>query len=203
MHELNAIHEVFIDRHYDVGLGEDPKTILDLGANSGVATAYLAMRFPRAVIHAVEADPAMAALLAENVAGLPRVHVHHLAVGAKDGETCFFTDAGRPLSSSIRRRSPAQVEVRVPCRTLDTLLDELGLDEVDLVKFDIEGAEGLVFPGSEAARRRIRRAVGELHLRVPGCGRDAVVSAFGDARRVSVICSDDEHELVDIRPTAA
>src|SRR5262249_17805467 len=54
---------------------------------------------------------------------------------------------------------------QVPARALDDLLDELGASAVDLVKMDIEGAEGFAFQGMQQGLRdgRYRRLLLELH----------------------------------------
>ena len=53
----------------------------------------------------------------------------------------------------------------MPARSLDDLLDESGLDKVDLIKIDIEGGEALALAGMSAGLRRgrYRRLLLELH----------------------------------------
>ena len=53
--------------------------------------------------------------------------------------------------------------MKVPCWRLDTLLDRMGLNHVDVLKIDIEGAERGVFAMRGDWWRKIRVIVAELH----------------------------------------
>jgi FkbM family methyltransferase len=54
---------------------------------------------------------------------------------------------------------------RVSTRPLDELLSEAEIDDVDFLKMDIEGAEGIALRGmaDSLSRRRVRRLLLELH----------------------------------------
>jgi hypothetical protein len=53
----------------------------------------------------------------------------------------------------------------VAARPLDDVLAEAGIDAIDLLKMDIEGAEGMALRGMQEtfSRRRVRRLLLELH----------------------------------------
>lgn len=160
--EYNALLEVFDERHYECDVKPSPRVVLDLGSNIGLSVAYFHLRYPRATIHAVEADPVRVETLRTNVASIDQVTVHPVAVSNRSGTLSFFHDPVRGLSSSTMRRSLEQVEVSVEAQTLDELLARIGTP-VDLVKFDIEGAEWNVFSASKRARD-VRHLIGELHF---------------------------------------
>src|SRR5690606_19993269 len=58
---------------------------------------------------------------------------------------------------------------RVPVRRLDTLLPEIGLEDVDVLKVDVEGAEPAVIRGLGTLRPRVCVVEGVA----PGIGRAA------------------------------
>ena len=54
--------------------------------------------------------------------------------------------------------------VEVPCRTLAGVMHEFGLDRIDLLKVDIEGAELEVLAGvSPSLIRRVSQSTVEIH----------------------------------------
>jgi hypothetical protein len=57
----------------------------------------------------------------------------------------------------------AAVGERVPARSLDSLFDELGLERVDLLKMNIEGAEVDALTGMARHRRDIRNVAISCH----------------------------------------
>ena len=73
--------------------------------------------------------------------------------------------ARAPEVSSDPARGPEAVSVRT--RPLDSVLDALGLGVVDLLKMDIEGAEGLALQGLARSleARRVTSLLLELHPR--------------------------------------
>src|ERR1700737_1617681 len=54
--ELYLIKQILDDRIYDVDV-RDPRRIVDLGANIGIATIFFALKYPNAHIDAYEPSP--------------------------------------------------------------------------------------------------------------------------------------------------
>lgn len=123
-------------------------TVLDLGANIGEFSLYAARR--GAKVFAVEPDPSVVELLRHNVAGKP-VTVLPLAVWNKDEPVVFNLAADDADSSIIGNGSARTVSVR-GCR-LDTLVAELGLNRIRLIKCDAEGGEPEVLMGARETLR--------------------------------------------------
>lgn len=130
---------------------------VDIGANIGYFTLLMADRVgPRGRVVAIEANPALAELVAETII-LNRlddvVTLHNCAAADAEGSLDFFIVPGRNLNSGIvleewrDRVDPVNVR-KIPAAPADTLLAELG--RVDLVKIDVEGAEHMVLAGLEA-----------------------------------------------------
>lgn len=125
---------------------------LDVGGNFGTWSLLAARRGARVV--AFEPLPALAARFREHLElnGVRGVELRQAAVGAAEGELPFFGNPGDNTgASSLVRRGPDDVEVRVPVVTLDRVAPE----GVKLMKVDVEGAEILVFRG---ARQFLGRA---------------------------------------------
>ena len=126
------------------------RTFVDVGAHIGSVIAQAQYRTGAKVI-AIEAMPDKAVALTRK---FPGVKVHACAVGNATGDVSFFvTPAATGYSSLIR--SPNAVEIVVPLRRLDDLIEE----RVDIVKIDVEGAELGVLQGAERTVRESRPVI--------------------------------------------
>jgi len=132
--------------------------VIDVGANVGyyALTAALGVGSAGRVV-AFEPGPATAKRLRENAAlnGFSNLAVVQAAVSDVSG-TSRFQLAQDCEGSSLYSVGPDLVgSVNARVSTLDTLAVELGLDRVDLIKIDAEGAEVAVIRG---ARHLLSRA---------------------------------------------
>lgn len=160
---LFVLREVFVGRCYDLPL-EHATTIVDGGANIGVATAYLARRHPEATILAFEPDPETFDLLARNVNdnGLTdRVTLHRAALGRRDGTARWQTDGAGGVHAHLLEDADDSSAADVPIRCLSSFLTS----RVDLLKLDVEGAELDVLEelSGAGALERVQAMVVEVH----------------------------------------
>jgi FkbM family methyltransferase len=156
---------------YDLGFPAEADVIVDLGSNIGVSILDFRARYPQAKIYGVEPNPRAFELLRRNVGDDPRVEIRQVAVAGSDGTADFYAAKDTWASSLSPTRARYDL-VQVATRSLDSLLAELGLERVDLLKVDVEGAEGEVFEAFTPLPR-IRWIVGELHLNLLGCTHEA------------------------------
>jgi FkbM family methyltransferase len=160
--ELDILEEVALEDEYRPADAIAAKTIVDLGASVGLATLRLLAGHPGAQVISVEADPMLIPRLRANVAGLP-VSVVHAAISASSGERSFHRSDIDSWANSLDNTSQTQTAVTVPALSLGDLLDAHGVDRVDLLKLDVEGAEWEIF--EDLKDERIAAIVGEAHLR--------------------------------------
>lgn len=143
----------------------EPRTILDIGGNIGVASRYLAHRFPSAQVHAFEPVPANLELLRRNAAHAPRISVHAFALGGEDGELALrLPDASGFNQGGYSAFAGGAAEVRAPVRRVEGALAGAGIASVDVIKIDTEGAEFSIlsaFP--ERVIAGVKWIYGELH----------------------------------------
>ena len=59
-------------------------------------------------------------------------------------------------TSSIVWKIEKALEINVEADTLDNIVDEAGLDTIDFIKVDVEGAEGLVVKGAEKTLKKAK-----------------------------------------------
>jgi FkbM family methyltransferase len=125
------------------------RVLWDVGANMGLYSWLFLSRDPCAAATMFEPDPDNLALIDRTVEtnGLDRVTVVRCAVSDRLGETDFATD---PLTGHTGHLADVAVgdapTIKVPVVTLDHVAADR--PPPDIVKIDVEGAEGRVFAGA-------------------------------------------------------
>jgi FkbM family methyltransferase len=147
-------------------------TVVDLGANIGLFTIRAAKLARRGLVLAVEPDPDNYSLLTTHLhqAGIDNVVTDKVAVGKHAGtgrllRVTFGTHTMAEDSwSGADQLDNTDESLEVPCVPLAELLDRHQIDQVDLLKMDIEGSEWDVMESTPPALwSRIRRVVLEYH----------------------------------------
>jgi FkbM family methyltransferase len=140
--------------------------VIDGGANRGSFTdAFFQLHRPERLV-LVEAIPELAEKLRARYAGKSGISVVSAALSDKNGEARFEINQS-DASSSLLPIDPRNSEwfsrdlrvartVQVPTITLPALMEEQGLQTVDLLKLDLQGAERFVLTGGEAVLDRVR-----------------------------------------------
>jgi FkbM family methyltransferase len=129
---------------------------LDLGANIGEVSLHATARKARA--YAFEADPHVFAALERNA----RRHgfsATHTLLGAEEGEAEFYLaakDADSSLIPPIGEAAETMPRVMLPVTPLDLATERTGLDRIDVIKLDAEGAEPEVLSGAHETLSRTR-----------------------------------------------
>jgi FkbM family methyltransferase len=151
-------------------------TFVDVGANWGYFTLLAAGCVgEQGRVVALEPDPRLFVQLDANIArnGFRQAIARQLAAADRQGESSFAGFDQQSEKWGLSRLSDARSEgdFTVATCTVDALLDEMGIDAVDLLKMDIEGAEDLALRGMDAglAQHRYQRILLELH---PGILRE-------------------------------
>jgi O-methyltransferase len=139
----------------------------DLGANVGTMTLAMAALAPRGHVYACEASTETAVALAQTVRAnhLANVTVLETVIGKENEQVRFFdTPTMRSSGAAVPRSIAAYpyfdaYAIDRTCRSVDSLVAELGLDHVDLIKLDIEGAELDALDGARSTLARFRPIV--------------------------------------------
>lgn len=170
---------IFKTKSYDPRLPDfSPKTIVDVGAHIGMASILFALNYPTARIIAIEPESANFAALVRNTAPYKTVTPIRAALWRQDGEIALDASNAHPKGAFQVVEGGRQ---KVRAATMETIMRETGIDSIDLLKVDIEGAEIEVFEFCPWIRK-VRVLAIELHDRVrPGCTL-AVSNATKDFR---------------------
>ena len=147
----------FLDRELAPG-----DVLADVGAHVGVHALSAARHDGVRVLAFEPATDSATKLRAAAARNGVRVEVVETALGAEPGEVELRADPDYAVADAgVRSQHGAgAVVARVPVTTFDAWASHAGLDRLDIVKIDVEGAEPLVLRGMVQSLRRLRpRAV--------------------------------------------
>lgn len=160
--DIAPLIEIYVFNEYEWDCGFEPKTVLDLGAHYGDTAIYYSAKYPNATIIAVEPEPENFLRLQKNAALYKNIIPVNCAVGLVNSSVTLFMGQNG-LGNSIKRRRSDHGSVVVIQKTIDTILKEQLIEMVDLIKFDIEGAEVELFKDGTIINKS-RAFIGELHF---------------------------------------
>lgn len=155
----HLVREIFADFSYFVPLQKRSPVIFDIGSNMGIASLFFKRLFPDSVLFCFEPDPDTYALLRGNIERnrLKDVHTFNVGISDTEGKARLFVPSWSSGSSSLFAE---KIEIErefagrgsgVPCgpalekeievmRCSDFIAKE-GIEHIDLLKIDAEGAE--------------------------------------------------------------
>lgn len=156
---LVILREAFLWHEPEVGpvRVKPGDTVLDLGGNIGTSALVYSRRAGR---HGkvFSFEPLTHSVLRRNAERnrAENIEVIPAAVGEECGEL-DLTWSDSLIDSSVAYGLPGEVRtIRVPVTTVDDFVRERGLDRVDVIKMDIEGAEELALRGAVETIRKHR-----------------------------------------------
>lgn len=191
--DLETLSRILVRQEYDVGSPTTPQTIVDAGANIGLASIWYASRYPDAKIVALEPEEGNFEILERNVSAYRNIVPLRRALWCQSGTIALVDPGKSDYSYRVRDVSPAAPQREtVPATTLSELMDEMGIEKVDLLKVDVEGAEKEIFETAGGWIDRVGAIVIELHDRFrDGCSRafyNATTGFAHETRRGEHVC---------------
>ena len=155
IHGLNL--NLALDRLADQQIFQG-QVILDIGAHHGETMSKFKRQFPKAIIHSFEPFISAFKVLEKQVNKKDiNIFVHNFGFSDRNDCLNFHVNSGSPTNSLLPLHESASktwaiqlksVEMQTcQFRTLDSWLDEQGIDKIALLKLDVQGAEYLVLNG--------------------------------------------------------
>ena len=156
--------------------GERLRCVFDVGANVGNWSLLVHEIFPDAAIHCFEVMPPTVEELRRRAAGIPGIVVCDFGLAEREGKIpLHYYPENATLTTSIADvpHRHARVEAQGFVTTGDAYLERSGVDAVDLLKIDVEGADHLVLEGFRGAIAEGR--IGAIQFEY---GRTAILTKF-------------------------
>ncbi len=154
---------------YRLPIDVEPEVIFDIGANIGATAVYFAARYPGARVYCFEPLPENIELLRKNVAPFgDRVTVVPMGLGETVGSFEYRysddpTNFGGGTFHNVGCATGSDT-IQLPVTTLAGFCCEQGIERVDVMKIDTEGAEAGVIAGAAPdLLANVRVVLGELH----------------------------------------
>jgi len=201
--DLYTFGDIFEQQVYRNVLRHLPKCsrIIDLGANIGLASLYLAHAYPSARIVAVEPNPENFELLKTNLKELIQLNrcVPMQAAVWSTQQTLTVDPHWRPDAYNAYRvlAQPSHRKMldQVQGLTMKEILATSDFQQVDLLKVDIEGAEVELFRNDLAWLDRVGAIAIEFHGRSRDESRfDQILTEYGFK-----VCEEDSHTVLAIK----
>ena len=167
---IKLFSEIYLRRCYFFNSGANP-TIIDGGANIGLATLFFKAQYPNARVAAFEPNPQTFTYLKKNIEAneLADVEIHNAALAEQDGATTLYCSgdmvAGDIGVSTIKQHveyfhgGQSMSSITVPCERLSKYITS----DIDMLKLDVEGSEAKVVAELGTRMKRIKNVVMEYH----------------------------------------
>jgi len=159
-----AFQQIFNYHEYQfTGLSFTPRFIIDGGANAGYASVWFANVYPEAKIIAIEPEKSNYEVLKYNTASYQQVDTIHSGLWNKN--TYLNTrDVGLGKWGTMVEETDEPNATSLKAITVQSIFEQSGFDEIDILKLDIEGAEREVFSsGYENWLSKVKMIIIELH----------------------------------------
>lgn len=136
--------------------------IFDVGAHHGLTAKKFSKTIPRAAIYCFEPFPESFVILQKNTKFKKNISVHNFGLGNRDCKLKFYSNSSSSTNSLLPTSSKANeiwgngfLETKEIIQTnfkkLDSVLSELRIPKVNILKMDVQGAEYLVMNGGNEA----------------------------------------------------
>jgi len=160
--DIQAFNHIFLDDNYYFRYAEKPKIIIDAGANIGLFTIKMKNEYPEATIICIEPDQDNFQRLTANLSMYDNIYLENCALwGTNTSGTIhnkfYLGNWGMVVEENLG-------EGRIPFVTISSLLQKYKVDQVDILKLDIETSEKQVFAGqTNVWLPKVRVMIIELH----------------------------------------
>lgn len=142
--DITVFYQVFLAQSYNLNYGLNPKTIIDCGANIGLSAVYFANRFPEAKIIAIEPEASNYKLLESNTKKYNNIFCVESGVWNKS-TNLIIKEKGLGNWGFVVEEVPYSNKETIPAISINDILERYGIEEIDILKIDIEGSEKEVF----------------------------------------------------------
>ena len=141
----NVIQNVFQNEEYLLPIEDfQPKLILDCGGNIGCSALYFSSIYPDAQIYTVEPEKNNFKLLTFNTCMYDNIHAINSELWDKETFVKVQEDNSKD-AGLIMVETTEDDDAAINTTTISKILKDSGLEEIDILKVDIAGAEKEVF----------------------------------------------------------
>ena len=170
--DVPLLYHIFVEKEYGIKPKNEPAFIIDAGANIGFTAVYFANRFSKARIIAIEPEESNFQLLKKNTEAYPNVRCIKAGVWNSDTQLRITNlEKDSKWGFQVEETNSAGPDT-CPAISINALLKEENVKEIDIAKIDIEGAEKELFSKNTQWLSKTSLIVIEFHDRMkPGSSK--------------------------------
>ncbi len=142
--DITTLLQIFFAKEYDIVLKHAPKFIIDCGANIGLSAVYFANKYPSATIIAIEPDKINFDFLRKNCSCYSNITCLNKAVWSHSTKVTIVDNNTGNWGLSTIESSDSNLN-SIPTVSIEMVMKEFNIPEIDILKIDIEGAEKELF----------------------------------------------------------
>jgi len=169
--DRSTFEQVFLNNEYHLDFIENPKVIIDGGANIGLFTIKMKKDFADAKIICIEPDPDNFETLQHNLKNYDSVFFENAGLWNKDSQLKVYDKYNCGKWGMVVEEDLENGTIKA--MSIDTLIDKYKIDTIDILKIDIETSEKQLFSSNfENWLPKTKVIIIELHDRMePGCAK--------------------------------
>src|SRR3989338_2423662 len=159
-----VVYEVWKRKLYDIDIKENDM-VIDVGANIGAFTILAAKNAINGNVFSFEPEKSNFKQLQKNVRlnKLKNVVVHNLGVNKSKGTAQLFVSNNNEAGHSLCNSETNETQT-IHCMTLVDIFDKYNINNIDVLKLDIDGAEyDVLFSTPVKTLRKIDKIILEFH----------------------------------------
>ena len=142
--DIYTFQEIFIRRDYEYDFPRPVRTIIDAGSNLGYAAIYFARKYPKARIICLEPDPENFSFVEKNTAGYDQITAVNKALWKSNDDIVIINPQSHNRGYMVGEQQGDEATT-LGAISPTSLMSAFNLEEIDIFKIDIEGAEQEVF----------------------------------------------------------
>ena len=163
--DIFILGEILHEKQYQTDHPLAPgATIFDLGGNVGASMIWFLGQYPNADYHVFEPARDNFYFLERNATRCRHVRLNKVAIGSEAGQMTLYHGPFGGMHSLVKPEDwQTAGSESVPVVTLADYMQSSGIDYIDLLKIDIEGAEFEALRGLGSRIADVAMIVGEVH----------------------------------------
>jgi len=142
--DVLMLRDFFLEDDY-VKTVDNAKIIIDTGANIGAATVLFKNRYPKARVIALEPDEDNCRLFIKNTRYYSDVHLIRGGLHNSSGKKMYIINPDAGECGYRLKEKEDDASDGLDSYSINQLMQMFQIDQIDIVKIDIEGGEKLVF----------------------------------------------------------
>lgn len=142
--DFKVFIQVIYELSYRIFLKDKPEVIIDCGANIGLATVYFKQRYPNAQIYAIEPDLENFNILCKNIQPYTGIKALRAGIWHKETDLLISNTVADSWGFRVEECKEKYAET-IPAYSLSYIMKKYSIQQIDLLKIDIEGTEKNIF----------------------------------------------------------